>query len=67
MIVASARKRGNLLGKRECGVKNEAEVFGRGSRIGCEVDMESEGLSMLEVCRGRPMRRNSVFDGFRVR
>ena len=36
-------------------------------RIGCEVDMESEGLSILEVCWGRPMRRNSVFDGFRVR
>ena len=31
VIVASTRKRGNLLGKREGGVKNEAEVFGRGS------------------------------------
>ena len=28
---------------------------------------EREGLTIFEVCCGRPMRRNSVLEGFRVR
>ena len=34
--------------------------------IGCAMGRESEGLIILDVCWGRPMRRNSVLNGFRV-
>ena len=30
--------------------------------IGCALGRESEGLIILDVCGGRPMRRNSVLD-----
>ena len=35
--------------------------------IGCAFGRESEGLIILDVCSGRPMRRNSFLDGLRVR
>ena len=35
--------------------------------IGCTLGREREGLIILDVCLGRPMRRNSVLDGLRVR
>ena len=38
-----------------------------GGVMGLVVGREREGLTILEVCRGRPMRRNSVLEGLRVR
>ena len=35
--------------------------------MGVVVGREREGLTILEVCRGRPIRRNSVLEGWRVR
>ena len=35
--------------------------------MGLVVGKEREGLTILEVCRGRPIRRNSVLEGLRVR
>ena len=35
--------------------------------IGLDADNERDGLSIFEVCCGKPMSRNSVFDGFNVR
>ena len=35
--------------------------------MGLVVGREREGLTILEVCCGRPIRRNSVLEGLRVR
>ena len=36
-------------------------------KIGCVVSKERDGLIILNVCPGRPSRRNSVLEGLRVR
>ena len=35
--------------------------------MGCVEGRESDGLMILEVCCGSPIRRNSVLEGLRVR
>ena len=35
--------------------------------MGCVERRESDGLMILQVCCGSPIRRNSVFEGLRVR
>ena len=35
--------------------------------MGLVVGREREGLTILETCRGRPIRRNSVLERLRVR
>ena len=35
--------------------------------MGLVVGREIEGLNILEVCWARPIRRNSVLEGLRVR
>ena len=42
--------------------------FAKGvGEIDCALGRESEWLIILDVCLGRPMRRNSVLDELRVR
>ena len=55
--------------KRQYQVKYETEIFGKkaghygfGGR-----KREREGLTILEICRGRPIRMNSVLERLRVR
>ena len=35
--------------------------------MGLVVGREKEGLTILEICRERPIRRNSVLEGLRIR
>ena len=35
--------------------------------MGCVEGRESDGLMILQVCCGSPIRRNSVLEGLRVR
>ena len=35
--------------------------------LGCVKGRESDELMILQVCCGRPIRRNSVLEGLRVR
>ena len=69
IVVTGAGDERNLFRERQCRVKYETEILGRqaghyrfGGRQG-----EREGLTILEVCCGRSMKRNSVLKGLRVR
>ena len=58
------------LGERQCRVKYETEIFGRQAGhygFGGREGREREGLTILEVCGGRPIRRNLVLEGLRIR
>ena len=44
-------------------LNRQAGLYGFGEREG---EREREGLTILEICYGRPIRRNSILEGLRV-
>ena len=66
MVMTDAGEGWNLCGERQCRVKYETEIFGRHDKRYGFAGKERE-LTILEICWGRPIRRNSVLEGLRVR
>ena len=69
MAVTDAWEGLDLFWERGSGVKDEAKFFfvEAVGKISCAEGEEREGLIILDVDRGRPIRRKSVWDGLSVR
>ena len=68
MIATGAGEEWNLFEERQCGVKYETKIFAdRLGIMGWVEGRERKVLTILEVCRGIPIRRNSVLEELRVR
>ena len=67
MIKTGAGEGSNLFGERQCRVKYETQIFGKQAGHYGFDGWERYGLTVSEVCRGRPIRKNSVLEGLRLR
>ena len=68
MVVTGTWKGIDLLRKEMVESRMKPRFLAKGvGEIGCALGRESEGLIILDVCWGRPIRKSSVLDGLRIR
>ena len=68
VVMAGARKGGRLLEKDKLESKINPKFLAEEMEgMDCEEMKESDGLMVMEVCCGRPIRNNYVLEGIRVR